>query len=427
MQILVLSNRLHQDNIGNINAEDLTIEIKKDFALKKLIQYAFVVLDASMYENNQQKIIEMDSTIHEYLKQGGKVMLYFRALHDTSHGGQSAESAGSHNIGNKFLNYLRFLSKKPQNPDQRLKKLPPAFQDFLKNYGTSDVYFTQPARDPIEIDIISHVENFKDAIKSFSTGCFGGRLIFLGCTCPEEASNIKEFIIAISKSGKAYFNDISPDTNPSWLNDFAFHNEKPLKDELSSLEKKMTELTQQLIPLREPKRLFTYRGTQFASELAKWIQSYLGLPTKIEERYKEDFVIADPTTNETIILCEAKSIGSNVKLPHLNQAAGLRARYDKSDAFPVLLIVDTFNDAKSIQEKLKAIDEQTCQQANAPTIKILITRAVDIMNLYELITNGVLTPAQLIGLFTQNTGCLKVEEMKYEILKGTTVAEPPSK
>jgi len=137
---------------------------------------------------------------------------------------------------------------------------------------------------------------------------------------------------------------------------------------------------------------------------------HVGIKTKRDEIYEEDFWITE--RNRETVIVEAKGLDKNLKRPHISKLDEHRGAREKPDEFPALLVVNSFNNAKSLQEKNKNIS--TNEIKKAVRTNVLLLRTIDLCNAYTLMEKKVLTPSQLLTSIKKETGWLKVTASGYE-------------
>ena len=107
----------------------------------------------------------------------------------------------------------------------------------------------------------------------------------------------------------------------------------------------------------------------------------LGIATKRDEIDEEDFWVTEDKKEVSIF--EVKGLDKNLKRLHINQLDEHRGAREQLDDFPALLIVNSFNKAKSLAEKEEAISSNVIKKA--VQTHILILRTLDLCNVYRLI------------------------------------------
>lgn len=187
--------------------------------------------------------------------------------------------------------------------------------------------------------------------------------------------------------------------------DFIFSKERDLVGVKIDLEQQLDRLTTDITKYQPRKNILFLRDDPLANTLPNWIMENLGIATKREEQYLEDFWLTKD--DEGIVICEAKGLSKNVKREHVTQLIGNRQRRDLPDNFPAILVVNTFSTAETVFEKDK-------QQIPSDVVRwavrnnILIVRTLDLIRLADLIELEELTQEQVLERLLKSLGWLTV-------------------
>ena len=141
--------------------------------------------------------------------------------------------------------------------------------------------------------------------------------------------------------------------------------------------------------------------------------SRIGINTKKDEIYEEDFWIIEH--NKETLIIEVKGLDKNLKRQHISQLDEHRAAREKPDDFPALLIVNSFNRARSLKEKDRNIS--TNEIKKAVRTNILILRTLDLCSAYYLMERKELDPKELLKIIKTERGWLNVTASGLEVKK----------
>jgi hypothetical protein len=142
-----------------------------------------------------------------------------------------------------------------------------------------------------------------------------------------------------------------------------------------------------------------------------------GFSFKIDSKdeYREDLKIIN-YNNEPIIFIEVKGTNRGVKREHINQADSHRERAGLGPDFPSILLINTdIKKSASIEDKDQPIAEE--QVKHAVKIKVLILRTLDLLFLLRHLDNSKILQQDIIDLFSNNAGWLKVDNESWKIVQ----------
>jgi hypothetical protein len=200
---------------------------------------------------------------------------------------------------------------------------------------------------------------------------------------------------------------------PLWIDSFTFPKEITV---LSTVHKLQNELSSQEKVLERYKRLkevLWFRNNELVDSVIKFFES-MGLRTKREEKYEEDFWILDG--EEEGIIVEVKGLDKNLTRQHISQLDEHRAAREKPDDFPALLVVNSFNKAASLEEKNKPFAPNEIKKA--VQTNVLLMRTFDLCQVFSMIEEKELNATKLISIIKTKKGWLKAAgsnlEIKYE-------------
>lgn len=281
------------------------------------------------------------------------------------------------------------------------------FSDFIEGFGSTRYSFKG------DFDkIISKTGNGE--IAGFSKKIQKGNLLYLPCYISIEElgkiSVLSDFLPCLLKSLSKFKLRVQYEA-PKWIDDFDFTKEEPIIDEITELQNKLADKKEKLAFYSRLKEILWFRDDDLIEPIINMFKS-LGLETNRDEQFKEDFWLKD---NSEEIIVEVKALNKNLRGHHISQLDGHRDRRDKPQDFPALLIVNSFNNAGSLQEKDKPISPTEIKKA--VKLDVLIIRTLDLCNAFSQIEDGKLTATKLFDLLKTEHGWLRITDEGYDILK----------
>lgn len=295
-----------------------------------------------------------------------------------------------------------------EEPDVDLTTHQADFYDLIKGFGSTKNSFSG------EVDkIIS--KTGKGGTAGFSIKVRKGNLLYIPCNMViddfHDIAVLGEFLSCLLDSLKKFQLRIQYEA-PKWVNNFHFAKEEPIVTEIINLQKKVEAKQERLKIYSRLKEVLWLRDDDLIEPVINMLNS-LGMNTKRDEQFKEDFWLLEE--NKEIIIVEVKGLDSNLKRNHISQLDGHRSIREKSDAFPALMIVNSFNTAESLKEKDKTISPTEINKATH--LNVLIVRTLDLCNAFSLIENGNLTSKKLFELLKTENGWLNITATDYKVLK----------
>ena len=141
-----------------------------------------------------------------------------------------------------------------------------------------------------------------------------------------------------------------------------------------------------------------------------------GRPQRLpEDEFKEDLKIVNDD-NEPLVFVEVKGTNRGVKREYVNQTDSHRERAGLKSTFPSLLVINThIKNSASIKDKDQIIPDD--QIKYAARIGVLIVRTLDLLFLLRHLSNGKVSQHEVVDLFLNNVGWLKVGPDHWEIIQ----------
>ena len=286
------------------------------------------------------------------------------------------------------------------------------FSSFLKKFGGTKYHFS--ARPNVNFDDII-CKTTGEALVGFSKKVGKGVLVFLPIYILYEKLEypdfMSEFLSALLNTLDIYLPKIQYKP-PDWINSYRFFEEMPLVSKQEKLQKEIDKIEKSLEKYLKLKEVLWFRD----DELVKVVMSFfkqMGIETRRDEINEEDFWIVE--RNKETVIVEVKGLDKNLKREHISKLDEHRSAREKPDDFPALLVVNSFNKARSLKEKDNPISANEIKKA--VRINVLLLRTLDLCNAYYLMERNKLKSSQLLKVIRTETGWLKITPSGYEIKK----------
>jgi hypothetical protein len=197
---------------------------------------------------------------------------------------------------------------------------------------------------------------------------------------------------------------------PLWIDSFTFPKEIPVLSTVQRLQNELELQKKVLEGYLRLKEILWFRNNELVVSVIKFFES-MGLRTKREEKYEEDFWILDGKDEDIIV--EVKGLDKNLTRQHISQLDEHRAAREKPDDFPALLVVNSFNRAVSLKEKNEAFAPNEIKKA--VQTNVLLMRTFDLCQVFSMIEERKLNASKLIRIIKTEKGWLKAIGSALEI------------
>jgi hypothetical protein len=282
------------------------------------------------------------------------------------------------------------------------------FTRFLKLYGAASCHFKNSNRG-IELREIAKVNYSTVGMILFD------REFFIPSLLPENTEErIYEYFFLLAESLASSFNKLRIEI-PSWVAQFSFEKELTISEKKQQLLEEVENIKASLAKYSQYKKILIGSGEILVEHVAIVLKDGFSFNINSDDELKEDLKILNEN-NEPIIFIEVKGTNRGVKREYINQTDSHRDRAGLEACFPSLLLINTHNKKSvSLEDKDQAIPED--QIKHAVKIGVLILRTIDLLFLLKQKDNGTISQQEIIRLFTNNVGWLRVKSDHLEIIQ----------
>ena len=287
------------------------------------------------------------------------------------------------------------------------------YNRYLEDYGVCQTYFN------VKYSSVARSVKVICGREDYYTGMIvEDHLFVLPCLAPDadEASTVKLF----STVATAMLETISKLSHeiPTWIDEgIVFPQERKIKEQVEELNKERAILNSKIDIYRDYKGCLALSGETLVESVATIFESFFQFRVKRETKLIDDLKLFMPEADkdELIALVEVKGVNSGVKRENINQADSHRERLSLPLTTPVLLVVNTKQDAKSLKEKeLEVASEQI---KKAVQDNILIIRTLDLVRIMTLVEDGKVSVEGMLRIFQSEKGWLTTTEDRVEVRK----------
>ena len=282
------------------------------------------------------------------------------------------------------------------------------FTKYLQNFGAGSIWFELSGISG-KVDVIC--SDAKGNATGFCLQCDKGNLLFLPYL-RHDRIDFDEAVEALASAIVTYLSRMEKE-EPEWVGkSFVFVHEKPLLQERQRLETEIERLDSQLFQFKDLRTILWQRDYALQNSVPRFLKA-LGMETRQDEQFEEDFWVTQG--GKDIVIAEVKSMNGNVSRQDIGKLDNHRKARNKPDDFPGLLVANTFAALQDLKGKNKRIEPNECKRAAAD--HILVIRTIDLLNLYELISQERLQLGQFIDLLLTTSGWLKVDANGWEAIR----------
>jgi hypothetical protein len=318
-----------------------------------------------------------------------------------------SEELNNNIIGHRVLTNLGIIPNLDAKLTTHYQVKKGEFTKYLQNFGAGSIWFELSGISD-KVDVIC--SDVKGNATGFCLQRDKGNILFLPYL-RHKRIDFDEAAEALTSAIVTYLSRIEKG-EPEWVGkSFVFVDEKPLLQKRRRLEMEIEKLDSQLSRFKELRTILWQRDYALQNSVPRFLK-LLGMETRQDEQFEEDFWVTQG--GKDIVIAEVKSMNGNVSRQDIGKLDDHRKARNKPDDFPGLLVVNTFAALQDPEGKNKRIEPNECKRA--VTDHILVMRTIDLLNLYELISQKRLQLEQFIDLLLNASGWLKVSGKNYEVI-----------
>jgi len=281
------------------------------------------------------------------------------------------------------------------------------FIDFTKRFGAAYTYFDN-LNDNIDLKVIAE---FNNKPVSF---VLGDNQFFVSALIPDNLpERIEEYFKCLADGIVSTRHKINYEI-PLWINDrFIFIGELELLKNKEELIGELKKIEDSLNKFQSFKGILFFGDDALVDSVVIVLREGFGLKIDDKDENKEDVKILDDD-DQPIIFVEIKGTNKGVKREYINQADSHRERAELPHDFPSALIINPHMAASDLEAKDQEIPNE--QIVHAGNSNILIVRTLDLLNLLKLFLDHKISREDILAVFINNSGWLKVDSERYEII-----------
>jgi hypothetical protein len=305
--------------------------------------------------------------------------------------------------------FVYWTSLPKETTDLRIVK--DEFRPFLKNFGSAQMAFYPNPDKTVNLKPICFAG-------TELTGFVVDNVYFL-IPCLRPSTNekgFKQYFSILAEALISSFKKLSQEL-PLWTAVYRFKEEEKLLAEKDQLTIRVDEINERLMTFNEYKKCLCYDDELLKESVISIFEYGFNFMVDQLDELREDMKILDKE-KKPLILIEVKGTNKGVHREFINQADSHRERSGFSADFSSIVIINTnIKSAKSLKDKGQEVAKE--HVAHAVKMKILVLRTIDLLNLLYLVEAGKITCEDVLELFKNQYGWLKVTQEDYRIEKGT--------
>jgi len=157
--------------------------------------------------------------------------------------------------------------------------------------------------------------------------------------------------------------------------------EQQIYSRIAELEGEIDRLKTQLEDSRKAKQILFLTDGALRDEVVKFFTTGLDMTAKISEQTKEGFWLVAEALSEEWGFGEVRDSVGNVSREMLARTMINRHDSGKSDDFPAILVVNTFNETASLEERDQGPTIDVVKRASED--RVLLVRTLDLVRLRQ--------------------------------------------
>jgi hypothetical protein len=277
------------------------------------------------------------------------------------------------------------------------------FNTFLNKWGATYNIFTTFKDGKVD-DIICLKNNYPIG---FSIKKSRGNIVYLPFQANRQnPQDLKDGVLCLVDSLLTYKAKHNREL-PDWAKEPFFKNETILAAEKRRILESLQAIDNKISPYEEAKLLLTANEHDLEVAVPMFISNKLGILTKQEEIYAEDFWILNNQKEENVI-CEVKSVTKGFKKSAIYDVYNHREKRKMPDTFPAIVFVNFNLQAGSWVKKGDPI--QNSDYKIAVENHVLIVRIEDLVQLWNSLIENKLSVETIMKYFTTESGWLECND-----------------
>lgn len=193
---------------------------------------------------------------------------------------------------------------------------------------------------------------------------------------------------------------------PSYLDAIELGEERTLRARMEELKAELRSLTKALDQARHAKRILWVSGKELEGEVIRFL-SDIRLPVRPLDGNGDGFWVGDGSSPEWCMGEARTSKGANVTKQQIAEVMVRRARSGKDEGAPALLVVNTFDDARTMEERDQPVPADVARRAVED--HVLVMRTLDLFRLQQRGTTGLPTADTVTDALKGKGGWFEVD------------------
>jgi hypothetical protein len=194
---------------------------------------------------------------------------------------------------------------------------------------------------------------------------------------------------------------------PAYLDAIELGEERSIRAKIDELKTELQNLTKALEQARRAKRVLWVTGKELDGEVARFL-SDMRLQIRPLDGNVEGFWLGDGSSPDWCIAEVRSGGGGNVSKQQIAELMVRRARVGKGETDPALLVVNTFDQARSFEERDQPVPADVAKRAVED--HVLVIRTLDLFRLQQRATTGLPTAEPVTEALKGPGGWLEVDE-----------------
>lgn len=239
------------------------------------------------------------------------------------------------------------------------------------------------------------------------------KVFLLPCATPQSAAQAAQMAKAAVEAVIAYRKRTSREM-PEWAANFVFSEESTLREKVGELRGQVAELEGTIDTYISFKGALCYQSDPLVGVVREILDHFFNIQLTVDDKCIEDATLQDDDGTIQAVV-EVKGVKNNFIRKNVNQVDSHRERLELPATIPGVLVMNTFRGVDSLQEKDQAPHPDIVKKA--VTDRVLLIRTLDLLRYADAVEGGTLTKEEFRTTFLNESGWLKVEDGKAEVVK----------
>jgi hypothetical protein len=208
---------------------------------------------------------------------------------------------------------------------------------------------------------------------------------------------------------------------PEYLDAIELGEERTIRARIDELKAELQNLTKSLDHARRAKRILWVSGKDLETEVVRFLGD-MRIKARPSDIAGEGFWVSDGVTPDWCIGEVRNTNGGNATKQLIAELMVRRAKWGKDEGAPALLVVNTYEEGKSLEDRDQPVPSDVSRRAVED--HVMVMRTLDLFRLHQRASTGLPTAEQLIDALKSGGGWFEVDPALNIKVHGAEEAQP---